>query len=240
MIGKRFGRLVVTKLSPNTSGKRKRLMYYCDCDCGKKNVEIIGEKLRSGHTRSCGCLRSETASNLKKKFNNYEFKDYGIGITSNTNKEFYFDLEDYDKIKDYCWAESKNNYIVATNKDYKLIYMHRLIMDITDNKDIDHKNHNKNDNRKSNLRVCNRSNNAMNANMRSDNTSGATGVSFNKRDNTWCASIQLNGEKITLGYFSDIKDAIKARHEAEEMYFKEWSYKNSTGKYNNEKENLNG
>lgn len=66
MIGKRFGRLVVTKLSPNTSGKRKRLMYYCDCDCGKKNVEIIGEKLRSGHTRSCGCLRSETASNLKK------------------------------------------------------------------------------------------------------------------------------------------------------------------------------
>ena len=29
--------------------------------------------------------------------------------------------------------------------------MHRLIMDITDNQDIDHKNHNKNDNRKSNL-----------------------------------------------------------------------------------------
>ena len=80
----------------------------------------------------------------------------------------------------------------------------------------------------------------MNANMRSDNTSGTTGVSFNKRDNTWCASIQLNGEKITLAYFSDIKDAIKARHEAEEKYFKEWSYKNSTGKYNNEKENLNG
>lgn len=105
MIGKRFGRLIVTKLSPNTSGKRKRLMYYCDCDCGKKNVEVIGEKLRSGHTKSCGCLRSETTVKLNKKFNNYEFKDYGIGTTFNTNKEFYFDLEDRPEFNNWIDVE---------------------------------------------------------------------------------------------------------------------------------------
>lgn len=57
MINRRFGKLVVTEISKNTSGKRKRIMYYCNCDCGKKKVEISGEKLRSGETRSCGCLK---------------------------------------------------------------------------------------------------------------------------------------------------------------------------------------
>ena len=53
MIGKRFGRLVVTRLSENTSGKRKRLMYYCDCDCGRKDVEMLGKNL--------GLVRQEVA-----------------------------------------------------------------------------------------------------------------------------------------------------------------------------------
>ena len=41
--------------------------------------------------------------------------EYGIGYTSNTKEPFYFDLEDYDKVKEYCWSANRrkeNNHII--------------------------------------------------------------------------------------------------------------------------------
>lgn len=235
MIGRRFGRLVVTALSENTSGKRKRLMYYCDC--GRKNIEIIGEKLRSGHTKSCGCLNKEIASIIHKKYNQYDLSgEYGIGFTSNTHKKFYFDLEDYYKIKEYCWQELSNGYIASRDQKQKFIYLHRIIMDANKNEIVDHKKHNLFDNRKEFLRKGTQSNNMMNTSMRRDNTSGFTGVSLNARTGNWISELRYNKKKIYLGSFHNRQDAINARIAAEEKYFNDWSYKNSNGKYNNEKE----
>lgn len=229
MIGKRFGRLVVTAISPNTSGKRKRLMYYCDCDCGEKNVEIIGEKLRNGHTKSCGCLKRDMASATHKKYNEYDLSgDFGTGKTSNTNKEFYFDKEDYDLIKQYCWLEMKNGYIASRTSDKESIYLHRFVMKAGSRDIVDHKKHNLMDCRKKSLRVGTQSNNMMNTTMRKDNTSGTVGVSFDKINGKWVAEIWFNKKKIRLGSFKEKKDAINARKEAEEKYFKGWSYDNST------------
>ena len=55
MIGKKFGKLLVIEqaVSPN-----KRLYYRCKCDCGNLTT-VVGEDLRSGHTQSCGCLKSK-------------------------------------------------------------------------------------------------------------------------------------------------------------------------------------
>lgn len=54
--GKRFGRLVVIKRTgTKVRNKQKRPLWSCMCDCGKK-IETMGESLRNGHTRSCGCL----------------------------------------------------------------------------------------------------------------------------------------------------------------------------------------
>lgn len=229
MIGKRFGRLVVTAISPNTSGKRKRLMYLCDCDCGKKNVEIIGEKLRNGHTKSCGCLKRDIASTTHKKYNEYDLSgDFGIGKTSNTNKEFYFDKEDYDLIKDYCWFEMQNGYIASRVSGKGNIYLHRFVMKADSGDIVDHKKHNLMDCRKKYLRIGTQSNNMMNKTMRKDNTSGITGVSHDKTSNKWVAEIWLNKKKVRLGSFREKKDAISARKEAEEKYYKDWSYDNST------------
>ena len=52
MLGLRFNRLVVKSKAENT----KPVKWLCQCDCG---VEVIvrGEYLRSGHTKSCGCIR---------------------------------------------------------------------------------------------------------------------------------------------------------------------------------------
>lgn len=58
MVGKRFGRLVVTRLSCK---KQRHLHWHAKCDCGKE-VEVSGAKLRYGHTLSCGCLQADLVS----------------------------------------------------------------------------------------------------------------------------------------------------------------------------------
>ena len=54
----RFGRLVV--LCVVGVDKRRGAIWKCRCDCGNE-VELIGSKLTTGTTKSCGCLQSETA-----------------------------------------------------------------------------------------------------------------------------------------------------------------------------------
>lgn len=235
MIGKKFGRLTVTRLSENKSGKKGRLMYYCDCDCGTKDIEVVGEHLRSGHTQSCGCLKVQRTKEVKKKYNKYDLSgEYGIGVTSNTSEQFLFDLEDFEKIKNYCWAKSNNGYIFSRDENSKIIYLHRIVMNASVDEVVDHQKHNLMDNRKQFLRIGTQSNNNMNHDMRSDNTSGITGVWLDKRNNHWCSEIMLNKKKIHLGSFKTLEEAAQARRNAEEKYFQEWSFKNSTGKYNNE------
>ena len=60
LTGRVYGRLTVLQRSGtlvNPNG-RKKLTWLCRCICGQQSV-IRGEKLRSGHTKSCGCLRRE-------------------------------------------------------------------------------------------------------------------------------------------------------------------------------------
>ena len=57
---------------------------------------------------------------------------------------------------------------------------------------------------------------------RSDNTSGVTGVSWNKRRSKWEAYIRFQGKQIHLGLYDKIEDAAKARARAEEDYFQKF------------------
>ena len=188
-------------------------------------------------TLSCGCLFKEAIKNAShKKLNIYNLENqYGIGYTSN-GKEFYFDLEDYDKIKDYCWRIKSDGYIVSSmyfdTDCKKQIFLHRLIMDCCEDNTlvVDHMNHERNDNRKSNLRIITTQQNNMNNSLRKDNKSSVTGVFWNKQNNVWQAQIRINKKNIYLGCFKNINDAIKVRKEAEEKYFGEYSYDNSIKK----------
>lgn len=63
-------------------------------------------------------------------------------------------------------------------------------------------------------RVC-----MLNKSVGSNNTSGYTGVFFNKRKNKWCATITFQGKDYWLGYYFDKGDAIKARQMAEEKLY---------------------
>ena len=54
--GKRYGRLTV--IEKHHQDKRREWHWLCKCDCGNQTV-VSGNKLRSGHTTSCGCLQEE-------------------------------------------------------------------------------------------------------------------------------------------------------------------------------------
>lgn len=240
LIGKTFGRLTVIERVDDRiypSGKRTAC-YLCECSCEEHNHIILAKgTLKSGHTQSCGCLQREYAVTLGKnspsvnrKYNTYDLSgEYGIGYTEK-GEEFYFDLEDYDKIKDYSWHLS-SGYVHAHNinsKDKKTtISMHRLILPNAKQIDHIHGATSRHDNRKSNLRECTTSKNAMNIGLRSSNTSGATGVHWVKTHKKWRASIMVNQKSKFLGYFDSFEDAVVARKKSEEKLFGEFSYDNS-------------
>ena len=80
------------------------------------------------------------------------------------------------------------------------------------------------DNRKCNLRKVNNGQNMRNSILYSSNTSGVKGTSLDKRLNKWHSYITINKHRITLGYFKDFDEAVRARKEAEEKYFGEFAY----------------
>lgn len=83
---------------------------------------------------------------------------------------------------------------------------------------VDHINGDRSDNRFCNLVECTQKENAKNRSLSLHNKSGTTGVSFRKRNSKWVASITKNYKKISLGEFSEKKDAILARKEAEVLH----------------------
>lgn len=75
---------------------------------------------------------------------------------------------------------------------------------------IDHINLNKRDNRIENLRLATPAQNSANASLRSDNTSGYRGVTFEPRRKKWIAIIGYEGKRKQLGSFSTPEDAAAA------------------------------
>lgn len=226
LTGQKFGRLIVLGIDEERKDYKK-LFWKCQCDCGNV-ISVTTTHLKNGHSTSCGCKRVENFIKTIKKFNDYDLNgEFGIGYTTNTNKEFYFDKEDFDKIKNYTWRENSCGYIVTSDFSDS-IYMHRFIMqdrEMIDNKEIDHINLNKNDNRKINLRTCTHQQNNCNKKESKYNTSGHRGVQWEKRYNKWRARISVNGKDIHLGLFEDYDNAVAARTAAEEKYYKEFRYK---------------
>ena len=81
--------------------------------------------------------------------------------------------------------------------------------------EIDHIDRNKLNNVITNLREVTGSTNCHNVGIRSTNKSGYNGVSFNKANNNWIASITVKGKRFYLGSFKSVKLANEAREAAE-------------------------
>ena len=96
LTGQKFHRLTVLGRSEITTS-RGRPKWVCQCDCGSI-IDVAGDDLKSGNTKSCGCWNIESARNRRLKHglkhtrlyyvwcamkercynpNNKRYKDYG-------------------------------------------------------------------------------------------------------------------------------------------------------------------
>lgn len=224
-IGKKYNDWIIIDDAPDrvdAAGKHHK-RYLCQCKCGNKVVKDF-YKIKNGAKMCRDCYLKILPQNgipFERKKNIYDLSGkYGIGWTNNSNQIFYFDLEDYDKIKSYCWYESRQGYIVAYGRENgKTIKMHAMLY--CDG--CDHKNRLKYDNRKSNLRQCEQHDNVKNRSVPKSNTSGFIGVSYNKNEHKWCSYLCCNNKVYHLGYYVDKADAVVARLKAEQEYFGEFA-----------------
>lgn len=74
--GKRFGRLLVLKF---VASDRYKTVWLCGCDCGNI-VEVRSGDLGSGHTKSCGCLKSDAFQKTITKHGLSKLPEYKIWI----------------------------------------------------------------------------------------------------------------------------------------------------------------
>lgn len=218
--GKRYGRLQVIEYIGQDS--KRNSLWKCLCDCGNYIV-VPKSNLIKGNTKSCGCLGKENLKQIgknNKKYNQYDLTgEYGIGYTF-TNEPFYFDLEDYELIKNYCWHKSKANYIITDDKNKSIIFLHKLVMH-TEN-EVDHIDRNKSNARKNNLRECTHSENMRNVGIKRNNSSGYIGVTYDKSKNKWVSNITVNKKHINK-CFNTKEEAIKYRLYLEKEYFGEFA-----------------
>lgn len=140
------------------------------------------------------------------------------------------DDSDFEWLSQYKWSallkHPKIGYWIATTTiKNKKISMHRLIMNASKDKEIDHKNHNGVDNRRQNLRICTHAENQQNKNS-VRGTSRFKGVVWHKLVRKWMSHIGFNCKTIHLGYFNNEIDAALAYDKAAKELFGEFAYTN--------------
>jgi len=132
----------------------------------------------------------------------------------------------------YAYKNKRTCYAVGAGQSPK--HIHRIIAsrmvgrELTPQEHTDHANGNGLDNRRANIRIATRSENAANQTLSKRNTSGIKGVRWSEPNQKWRAQIKVNQKIHHLGYHTDPADAHRAYVEAARAYFGEF-YNDGTG-----------
>jgi len=218
LIGKTFGRLKVIAFNSMIKGRNH---WDCICSCG--NARTVHESnLLSGHTRSCGCLKSERDQNI-----HFIIPEQNLIVVfyRNMNAYFLIGTDDIDMLK-YTWTGEKVSGRIrpVTRIDGKKIIYGRWKLRIVDKNEYqcDHINHETYDYRSCNIRKATALQNQC-------NTKRGIG-SVKCRDKVWYAEIPTeSGEKVALEPFmseSEARAALKAWLENSD-HFREFTYEHS-------------
>ncbi len=148
-----------------------------------------------------------------------------LSLSHPTDQRVLIDPDIRDRFVRYHCYVNLDGYVVVATRKRILGHLHRLIMaPIPNGLHIDHINGNKLDNRRSNLRLATRSQNAANQPLTSRNRSGYKGVSASRT--RWKARIQHQGTIYHLGVFKAREEAAWAYNVAAELLFGKFAYLN--------------
>lgn len=149
------------------------------------------------------------------------------------------DDEDYQRLLVFNWqahlnrstgkfiAERFLNAVKQPNGKWKnhTITMQEEIMGKRQGLEIDHKNMDTLDNRRSNLRHCTRSQNSCNRGLRSDNSLGVKGV-FRNNTGKFTTRVVVNGQRKSVGTFRTLNEAATAYDLAATKHYGEFARHN--------------
>lgn len=137
------------------------------------------------------------------------------------------DAEDYDELAKHKWYAAvyrKRRIVYAVrHEEGKMIFMHRQIMNAPKGMLVDHRNGDGLMNVRSNLRLATHANNGQNRRLDSRNSSGCSGVWFDKGRQLWKSEICVAGKKVFLGWFQTFDGAVYARKQAEKEHYGEFA-----------------
>lgn len=171
-----------------------------------KAIEYIGDQQYKCQCIKCGAISKQYSSNLK---GDKECKECGKGyrIDLAGNQYGFLTVKEYNK-KTKKWIceckcgrmiEVKSNNLKHNNTQScgKCKYIESAQKDVVDGTRISQ----------------------INKAISKNNTSGITGVGYNKRKGKWYASIRFCGKKYWLGYHDNKENAVIARKEAEDKLY---------------------
>lgn len=147
-------------------------------------------------------MRNVSIEDLRKKLS-YNFV---------TGELRWIETTQWTKAGVLAGCNSRGYIAIGINKT--VIFAHRIAWALHYGKwpigEIDHKNRNRSDNRISNLREVNHSDNCFNRSMQTNNSSGLKGVSWHAVAQKWQAHISANRKVRYLGLFENKEDAYRA------------------------------
>lgn len=218
----------ITDETPSTVGKR-RICSYCGSD---KKVRIMKATKKGFCEKHYGQMKRNGEISERTIYDRNElviYPDYAEIIIYNKKCEevarTMIDICDIEKVCQIKWRLSTWGYVEGKRKgQQKSIMIQRLIIsEANSNEIIDHIDRNPLNNRRYNLRIVNKSTNSLNIGLKSNNTSGVTGVSYSKNHKKWIARININKHSIILGRSSNFEEAVKLRLKGELKYCGEHS-----------------
>ncbi len=114
----------------------------------------------------------------------------------------YVDAIDYEWLSQWKWHLCGSGY-PSRWENRKRVFMHRLIMKCPRNMLVDHKDGNRANNCRCNLRLCTHAENACNRRKYSASDSKFKGVYWDRRKRKWFINCRYKGRNHRLGYFGD-------------------------------------
>lgn len=193
--------------------KNNRLYYYCKCDCGNftwvRSDSITGKRV----TKSCGCLAKNSFFKIKdirnKKFGRLKAIEPTDRRYKSNGSVIWKCICECGNIA-YIEESSLSNGAIKScgclGKESSSLNMRKALKVHLENNIVDG----------TNIKIISRKH------TQSNNTSGVTGVTWDKNRQKWVAQIRFKNKQYHLGRFDSKEEAIKVRKEAEGKLFNQF------------------